>query len=283
MSTTGAIKRKISSISNSSSTKSYTPFAQAFSNRLAGRKILFVGGGNLSYELSFARKHPELTSEMVATTYESPDEFECNSTSVNNKKALLSLGVKVYHKIDATRLHALNFFKQMDPKQIYFCHPHSGEFDSTPALLEAFIHSVDCSHAKKNCSIHIIRVRGGDYELSKPEAEREFHYSKDEYDFIEHYRNLYGFADIHLSGFKLTAKHRFKERRYPGYIHIKTNDDLNSASMVGRNNSLEYVFKRTTTQDDDSSDEYNSEDIESDSESEAELVIKTKRRPSFKR
>lgn len=265
--------------------KTYTPQALTINSRLQGRKILFVGGGNLSYELAFAQKHPNLACEMVATTYEPLDEFEENSLSVDNKLKLLDLGVKVYHKIDATLLHKLGFFKQMDPKQIYFSHPHSGNPDlPTSELLEKFFYSVANSKASKDCTIHIIRVRGGEYELSKPADERKFHFSKAGYDLIEHYKNLYGFHDICFFDFELTAKHRFNERRYPGYKHVKTNDDSNSAPIIKGNNSLEYVFSRNDSDDDwsDSDCEYDSECIDSDSDSDAESIVANKKSSSCK-
>lgn len=244
------------------------PESFVVNTRLAGRTILFVGGGNLSFELSFAKKHPRLANDMVATTYEPIHAL--TEEAIINKDELESLGVKVYHNIDATRLHCLGFFKTMNPKHIYFSHPYSAEKGfSTSALIEDFFYSVSCSNVT-DCKIHIIRIRGGDYEMNKPEREREFFKSKKDFDLIEYYEKLYGFYEISFSNFALTAKHRFNTERYPGYIHSKTADSTCSAPMVGGNNSLEYVFTQRNDSEESSEFNYFSEDIDSDSESDFE-------------
>lgn len=261
-------------------TKTYTPLASSQnSDFIALRRILFLGGGNLSYELSFAKKHPELTREMVATTYEPLDTFEKNSIAVKNKNELLELGVEIYHDIDATRLMAYHFLLTMKPKQIYFCHPHSGNPNFlTSRLLEDFFSSV-ANFISRKCTIHIIRVRGGNYEMKKSCLKRKFHFTKQGHDLIAHYKDLYGFNDIRLEGFQLTAKHRFNEKRYPGYNHVQTNNSSQSALIIGKDNSLEYVFSRSS--DVDLSDpEYFSEDVDSDDGSDAELFFKPKE-PGF--
>lgn len=248
--------------------KAYTPFRY----RLSGRTILFVGGGNLSFELSYARKHPRLAFQMVATTYESLEDFCTNPEAVNNRSELEKRGAIVFHKIDATLLHSLDIFKGMNPEHIYYCHPYVNK-NKTKILLRDFFYSVSCLHAK-DCKIHIIRVRGGDYEMSKPEKEREFYKSWRGFDLIEHYKKLYGFYEIDFSDFILRAKHRFNDHRYHGYKHVQTNNNRNSALIIGADNSLEYVFSQRNSQDNDLSDSgYFSQNILSDTESETEDVL----------
>lgn len=223
--------------------------------------ILFVGSGNLSFEIEFAKKYPKIARHLIVTTFE-PE----SAAIVPNKRALEELGAKVLHKVDATKLHTYSFIKYHKIARIYFVLPYVTQF-TTSKMLQGFFKSMVQAELY-DTDVHVVRVRGGKYELKKPRYKRLFHHTKDGYDMIKHYEKLYGFNNIDFYGFSLYTKHRLDFADFPGYRHTKTNQQSSSAPIISGKNSLDYVFCFNYGLQSG----YDSEEIDSDDEFDAGLV-----------
>lgn len=73
-----------------------------FSKRVATGATLLVGEGNLSFALSLAKMSSRHARNLLATTFE-PDT-EVSNTAKQNAAQLRSLGSRVEHNVDATKL-----------------------------------------------------------------------------------------------------------------------------------------------------------------------------------
>lgn len=198
------------------------------------RNKLFLGGGDLSYELSFAKKHPEYQKNMVATTYDSEEHMNTKypKSSEQNKEALQKLGVLVLHKVDATKLHEWDQIKnqRIVPKDIYFSHPHTGNRNyRTSELVNNFFESA-AKIQKPGYLLHIPRVRGGVNDKTVG--------------INNYYQGLYAFRKSEeIKNYTLIKKLKFSLERYPGWVHRRTLME-ESAQNVQDKGSIEYVFKK---------------------------------------
>jgi hypothetical protein len=200
-------------------------------NYMNKRTMLFLGGGDLSYERSYVEKHPERAEKMIATTFDSEQQmYELYENSANNKKYLKSKGVLIFHEVDATKLDENESLKKiLLPKDIYFSHPHTGSRKkgehTSNALIEPFFEAASKLQQTGEL-IHIPRVRGGKRDRNP------------------HYKGVYGFyISPSIKKYELIHKFRFNGR-YPGYEHKETKNNKSSASVLKHNSSLEYIFKR---------------------------------------
>jgi hypothetical protein len=225
------------------------------------RTRLFLGGGDLSYELAFAKKHPEWSKQMVVTTYDCEDTMNQKYPSAkNNKEALQKNGVIVLHKIDATQLHESNVIKKMKLEHIYFSHPHVGTRGkyTTQNLIKDFFSSAAAVQLTGQ-KIHLPRLKSnykGKGAKNKTKNARKI------YGLYKH-ENLKDTIRLH---YRVIDKHQFsggKVVRYPGYTHKETQKD-NSAKST-HHGSTEYIFIK-----EDDEIMYNSDDIKTDNESDAE-------------
>jgi hypothetical protein len=92
-----------------------------FVNAVAQGRTLFVGEGNFSFCLSIA-KQLRNPSDIIATTNEAQNEF--SDLTKANINSLQRLGVKLYCKTDATKIH--NDFVVQTFNNIIFQFPHTG-------------------------------------------------------------------------------------------------------------------------------------------------------------
>lgn len=208
------------------------------------RTKLFLGGGDLSYELSFAQKHPNYTSQMVVTTYVSVKEMNTlYDSAAYNEEELRASGVKVFHGIDARKLEDWDKIRKgrIVPKDIYFSHPHTGARGTTSQLINDFFKSAALVQVKGNL-LHIPRMRGGQREKAKYNIMNEE--NTDKRRLISKSQGDYGFRALEeIKAYKLIKKIKFSEKRYPGWKHRMTKEDKD-ADGVQKLGSIEYVFKR---------------------------------------
>lgn len=101
--------------------------------------ILFVGGGNLSFELNWVEKHPGFNrSNIMVSIFE--NEFVDEFTEENAKK-LLNLGVTVLCGVDATKLHQKQekiLVVSYDEKLNKFNYLEVGKFFSDGKIMAVF-------------------------------------------------------------------------------------------------------------------------------------------------
>ena len=93
-----------------------------FIKRISYGKTLLVGEGNLSFISSITTKIL-IPQNVIASTYESYDES--SDLAKHNSFVLSRLGMKILHKIDATRLHKI--FNNLYFDTIIFQFPHTGK------------------------------------------------------------------------------------------------------------------------------------------------------------
>lgn len=200
---------------------------------------LFLSGGDLSFELSFAQKHPELANKMVLTTFESVADFppaSCRYAALRNKGSLEKLGVRIIHGIDARRLHEkpeCDHFKNKRLSRVYFCHPFPpGRSNQTAGLVRDFFKSVT-QLQQPGDQVIIARMRDTSIRRVNKAGDKRGGWG-------------YGFSSLpeknkpftHL----LTKKHKFGATRYPGYRHITTG--VTADSPVTEGGSIEYSFQK---------------------------------------
>ena len=92
-----------------------------FINAVAQGRTLFVGEGNFSFYLSIAKQIRNPYS-IVATTNEAQNEF--SDLTRQNINSLQRLGVRVFQKTDATKIH--NDFAGQTFNNVIFQFPHTG-------------------------------------------------------------------------------------------------------------------------------------------------------------
>lgn len=211
---------------------------------------LFLGGGDLSFELSFAKKHPKLANRMIVTTYENETTFLGHPLATAKRAEFLKMGVRVFHGVDARQVHTYQFLQDKNPTRIYFCHPYAGEtlggHDTLP-LLKLFFLSAPILQETGSKIILARRRNNGDGQSKG------------------HYKGVYGFhvftSQINFQ-YKLIKKHKFNQSRYPGYNHVTTGKT--AKSPFSNDGSLEYVFEKVNNRL-----SYNS-DLDEDSDSDTE-------------
>ena len=186
---------------------------------------LFLGGGDLSYELSYVKKHPSVATKALVTTYD--DEEVMNDkypTAAANKSALIELGVEVQHGIDATQLK--DRYPESKFKTIHFSHPHTGsrkKGESTSEMLGKFFKQAES----------VLEDEG---KVIMPASRVRQHYGLQK-------KQQDPARDFSLN---LERKHGFGSQRYRGYVHKETLHDQ-SAESVATNSSVEYVWKKMPT------------------------------------
>lgn len=200
------------------------------------RNRLFLGGGDLSYELAFIMKRKEsvrkkIASKMIVTTYDDHETMnkKYEKTANNNKNELKKLGVEVLHRIDATQLHT--HFPESKFKHIHFCHPHNGLITGTSKMIGKFFGEAN-------------KVLKNDGTIIIPHSKNMSHYGFIKGRFLKKHRNK--FICKRINKF---IDEQIRDR-YPGYTHRKTKNN-DSAESVIEGGSVESVFIRRTSEDKD--------------------------------
>jgi len=163
---------------------------------------LLVGEGNLSFTISLVKKLHFLPN-IVSSTYE--DYSELSEYAEFNAKLLKSSRVKVFHSIDATKLHK-NFYPNTFDT-IIFQFPHSGSregidgVNANYVLVKKFI--ISASYTLKRNGVIIITVVDSDF-----------------------YNNIFRFDELAKAlGINNPVKYKFNHKDYQEYEHTMTHQE----------------------------------------------------------
>ncbi len=182
-------------------------------------KILLVGEGNLSFAASLASRAGRLASKIVATTFEAETEWQ--TQTADNAKRLRRYGAVVRGAVDATKLEEV--FSKADFGMIAFQFPNVASreplYGRNPnhILIRRFLRSAS-EYLSSGGKIVITTVNSPYYD---------------------------GVFDMEgaarSSGFAKPAAHPFRFREHPGYSHVNTQTQDESA-VEKETNFVTFVF-----------------------------------------
>lgn len=189
-----------------------------FASNINKGSALLVGEGNLSFALSLAAKASK-PYNIIATTYELSHNLDYLGRK--NKKELESLGAKVLHEVDATKLHL--HFQNQQFHSIIFQFPHTSKQDyiedKNPnfELLRNFLISAK-QRAHPNGSIIVSYVDSN------------------------YYNSLFNFQKLKEElNFNSIEKYEFDPSDFPKYKHRMTNSS--ESGIIGHNKFATMVFR----------------------------------------
>jgi Domain of unknown function (DUF2431) len=166
-------------------------------------KTLLVGEGNLSFTLSLIKNSSVKPWDLTASTFEK--ELELSESAKENRKLLVSKGVRVLNGVDATNLSNKFGSKKFD--NVVFQFPNVASRESVEGRNPNFI---------------LIR----DFLIS---SKSQLHpYGKIYISAVDnkHYEGVFNFEEAaEIAGFKNQKKYSFYPAEFPEYQHIMTHQD----------------------------------------------------------
>ncbi len=184
-------------------------------------RVLLVGEGNLSFSLALARLVGSPVRGMTSTTFQGV--AECTRETSRNAEALRKLGASVIASVDATNLE--KWFNNLKFDLIIFQFPNVGSrsplYGRNPnhVLVRRFLRSA-AQHLRIYGKVAITVLNSPHYDgaFDVDDAARRNHY-------------------------EIPVAYPFYFSDYPGYTHVKTNDDGTSVASSD-SECVTYVFER---------------------------------------
>lgn len=189
-----------------------------FPSKVKAGNTLLVGEGNLSFTISLINKLKFLPN-LITSTYQNYSEL--SEQALLNAGLLKQSGIKVLHRLDATKLH--KNFRSNTFDTIIFQFPHSGSregingVNASYVLVKKFITSA--FSILKRAGVVLITVVDSDY-----------------------YKNMFRFEKLSDElGITRPIKYKFNPKDYPEYVHTMTHQD--DSAIENYSKFATYEFK----------------------------------------